>query len=369
LLGDELDGPRGRIYLIKELLETDDHRQAKVAQTHLDRCLTCRACETTCPSGVQYGELLEIGRSVLRSRTRRSLYDAFVRGWLARVLPDPRRFARWAALGRRFKWLLPKHLASQLPRAQRFVRSGAASTTPGTHTRKVLLLNGCVQRLATPGVNAAVARLCDANAIEAITADGEGCCGALNLHLGRDEEALDAMRRNLDALKPMLREVEFVVSTASGCGVTLKDYGRLLAEDTEYGVLAAEVAEKTVDVAELVDDFNVARQRDFQRVAWHAPCTLQHGQQITGRVEKILERAGYELVEVADGHLCCGSAGVYSVLQTDLAEALKSDKLAKLTASDPDVIVTANVGCQNHLQADAEIPVLHWTQLLVPQDD
>ena len=366
VLGDELDGPRGRIYLIKELLETGGRQQAATAQTHLDRCLTCRACETTCPSGVEFGELLEIGREALQTTDRR-WRDAFTRRWLGRVLPNPRKLARWAALGRLFKWLLPKRLASQLP--GRAKRRGQSPAAIATHARKVLLLQGCVQRLATPAVNVAVAKLCDDNNIETLTVDAEGCCGGLNLHLGQKADALDAMRKNLDALRPNLHEVEFVVSTASGCGVTLKDYGRLLAHDAQYSALAAEVANKTVDIAELVSDFVVQRRQTFRRVAWHAPCTLQHGQKINGRVEEILGRAGYTLVEVADGHLCCGSAGTYSVLEPELADELKRDKLAKLTADDPDVIVTANVGCQSHLQADARVPVLHWVQLLAPADD
>ena len=366
VLGDELDGPRGRIYLIKELLETDDRQQAKVAQTHLDRCLTCRACETTCPSGVQYGELLEIGRSVLKSRTTRSWRDTFSRRWLTRVLPYPQKFARWAAVGRLVKWLLPRQIAGQLP--PKIEHRDRTPVADGSYTRKILLLQGCVQRLATPAVNAAVAQLCHDNEVETITVDGEGCCGGLHLHLGQDVEALDAMRRNLDALQPILDDVEYVVSTASGCGVTLKDYGRLLAHDPKYSALAAEFAGKTVDIAELVGGFNVARKQNYRRIAWHAPCTLQHGQKLTGRVEQILERAGYELVAVNDGHLCCGSAGTYSVLQPDLADQLRTNKLANLTAHDPDVIVTANVGCQTHLQTETDLPVLHWAQLLASAD-
>ncbi|MEE8244334.1 MAG: heterodisulfide reductase-related iron-sulfur binding cluster, partial [Pseudomonadales bacterium] len=222
--------------------------------------------------------------------------------------------------------------------------------------------------LATPAVNAAVAKLCNDNEVETMTVDGEGCCGGLHLHLGQDGEALDVMRRNLDALQSILDEVEYVVSTASGCGVTLKDYGRLLAHDPKYSALAAEFAGKTIDIAELVDGFNVARKQNYQRIAWHAPCTLQHGQKLTGRVEQILERAGYELVEVDDEHLCCGSAGTYSVLQPDLADQLRTNKLVNLTAHDPDVIVTANVGCQTHLQTETDLPVLHWAQLLASAD-
>ena len=419
LLGDELDGPRGRIYLIKALLEKPGADTAEVAQTHLDRCLTCRACETTCPSGVAYGELLEIGREVVDAHQPRTLgrslgggmeqagvlkggvlrmrrvRDWLLRRWLGRVAPSVRWFPRWVALGRLLRWALPAPLAAAVPKrpaggampALGFLsapgrrpgrRPGSArghqvralSPPSEPSQRRAVLLQGCVQRQATPAVNAAAARYLSSRGVATALAPGEGCCGALNLHLGQTDRAQQAMRRNLDALAPLLEQAEWLVSTASGCGVTMKDYGRLLANDPDYGALAARVAGKTRDLAEVAQELGVSAatggrpRKAAHRVAWHPPCTLQHGQRITGVVEGLLAQAGYQLAPVKDTHLCCGSAGVYSILQPQLAEQLKADKLAGLTAGNPDLIATANVGCQTHLAAAADRPVVHWIELL-----
>ncbi len=406
LLGDELDGPRGRIYLMKGLLESTEENAADVAtvRTHLDRCLTCRGCETACPSGVQYGELLEIGREVIEQRARRTPWDALARHWLGRFAPRPQVFSRLVDVGRWFRWLLPGLLAGMLPSRAR-ANGGDAVPAPASGAssgRRVLVLRGCVQRVATPAANAAAERLLHANGIEAVWAEQEGCCGGLNLHLGQTGAALDAMRRNIDAMRPLLDRVEAVVSTASGCGVTVKDYGRLLAGDAEYATDAARIAGMTRDLAEVAASFAVLgpdRQTTPagagsdandtgeaagskmasgkaashgqaggrpRRVAWHAPCTLRHGQKLTGVVEELLHRAGFELVEVADSHLCCGSAGTYSLLQGRLAGELRDNKLANLTAGAPEVIVTANVGCQTHLASASTVPVMHWAELLAP---
>jgi glycolate oxidase iron-sulfur subunit len=358
LLGDELDGPRGRIYLIKNVLENPDSDDAvAVARTHLDRCLTCRACETTCPSGVQYGELAEIGREAIERRGGRPLGRRMVRETLQRVIPDRRIFPRLARLGRAFRWLLPGTLARQLPQGRtRFPKVVARK-------RRVVLLDGCVQGSLTPGVNATLAGLLDRKGIEAVLVSGEGCCGALALHLGDVARARQAMRANVTVLAPELKHAEAIVSTASGCGVTVKDYGRLLAAD-ELAVHATAVADATVDVAEYLSTFEFDKRTDVNRVAWHAPCTLQHGQKITGVVEQILERAGYELVPVADAHFCCGSAGTYSLLQPELARTLRDRKLESLVGAAPDVIATANVGCQTHLAGGTRVPVVHWVELL-----
>ena len=362
LLGDELDGPRGRIYLIKDMLETAE--VTPVVVQHLDRCLTCRACETTCPSGVAYGELLEIGRAYMEPEAERGLVDRWQRRWLKAVVPKPGRFRRWVRLGRLFRWLLPRRLASQVPALGR--RSARRSKGRKRLARRVVLLEGCVQRVSTPGVNDALRTLLGRRDVAVVSVAEEACCGSLALHLGDAEAAEATMRRNLDALAPHLETAGAVISTASGCGVTLKDYGRLLAADPFYAPFARLLSDKLMDVSEYLATLqpNFKRARDVRRVAWHAPCTLQHGQKLNGLVESLLIGAGYELVPVQDAHLCCGSAGTYSLLQPDLAQELKHNKLAALTGGGPEVIATANVGCQTHMSPDAPVPVVHWVELL-----
>ncbi len=356
LLGDELDGPRGRIYLIKEMLESE--QADPVVRTHLDRCLTCRACETTCPSGVRYGELLEIGRGYLERRLPRRGIDAWIRRRLLNLVPQPRRFRRWVRLGRAVRWLLPSRLRRQVPPAP---RSGGWPPPDPAAERRVLVLQGCVQRVSTPEVDGLLAELLASRGIAAVAAAGETCCGSLALHLGETERARETMTANVAALTPLLDGVEAVISTASGCGVTVKDYGRLLGGDA-----AARLAEKTLDAAEYLHRLDTTWQRraPYRRVAWHAPCTLQHGQRVRGVVERLLEAAGYELVPVAEPHLCCGAAGTYALLQPELAEPLKKRKLAALQAHGPEVIATANVGCQLHMNEGARVPVVHWLELL-----
>lgn len=346
---DELDGPRGRIYLIKDLLESGAANA--VVRTHLDRCLTCRACETTCPSGVRYGELAEIGREVLEEqRPSRSLLRLLVLG----VVPKPGLLAPLVALGRPFRPLLPRRLHRLLKRPpphRRLSRRG----------RGVLLMQGCVQRVVTPEVNAHLAGLLQARGLTPFASDSEGCCGGLALHLGRTAAAHALMRRNVAQLGA--DDVDVVISTASGCGVTLKDYGRLLGD-----AAAMRFADKVRDVAELLAEFdfdkNPINGREADTIAWHPPCTLQHGQRLTGLVEKILAAAGYRLVPVADGHLCCGSAGSYSLLQPGIAGELKERKAAALTRHGADIIATANIGCQTHLADAVGVPVVHWLELL-----
>lgn len=362
LLGDELDGPRGRIYLIKDLLETGI--ATPLARTHLDRCLTCRACETTCPSGVQYGELLEIGRETLEAELPRPAGERWLRRALLTLVPRPRLFALLAPLGRTFRWLLPARLRNALPPAPKRLRRASPEAGGAPHGR-VLLLDGCVQRAATPDVNDALAALLGGRGIEVVRASGEGCCGGLALHLGEAGPAHDAMAANVDALASHLDRVDAVISTASGCGVTVKDYGRLLASDPERAATAAQLAVMTMDAAEYLASLGGwQRGSSHERVAWHAPCTLQHGQRLRGVVEKLLGDAGYRLTAVAEPHLCCGSAGTYSVLQPALSEQLRDRKVAALEADDPTVIATANVGCQLHLAQGAGIPVVHWLTLL-----
>jgi len=361
LTNDELDGPRGRIYLIKEMLESGESNG--VAQRHLDRCLTCRACETTCPSGVEYGDLLDIGRSFLEPRQDRGLVESVVRRWLNSVVPNATAFRRWSRVGNWFQWLLPGRLRAHLPRTEK-----REPLVQKSYKRKVLVLHGCVQGVTTPRTNKAFVRLLNAHEFEVVEAKDEGCCGSLSLHLGAHDRALGQIRANVDRLNRLMQEtqVEAVVSTASGCGVTYKDYGRLLEHDAEYAAKATRLVSKILDVAEFVANENlIGKKRDgIESVAWHAPCSLQHGQKINGLVERLLRGAGYELVEVADAHLCCGSAGTYSLLQPALSESLRDCKLAVLQAGAPDVIATANVGCQTHLGVGSRVPVLHWLELL-----
>ncbi len=346
--GDELDGPRGRIYLIKGLLESGEANA--VARTHLDRCLTCRACETTCPSGVRYGELAEIGRDILEEHQPNK--GALLR-FVLNVVPNPRLLRPLMALGRPFRALLPR-------RYRRLLRPAPRSQGLPTQGR-LLLWQGCVQQVVTPEVNAHLARLLRARGMSPFVSRAERCCGGLALHLGRTETGHGLMRRNVAEL--LRDDPELIVSTASGCGVTLKDYGRLLDEPS-----ATAFAAKVRDVAEVLADFEFEKRpvadREVRKVAWHPPCTLQHGQRLTGLVEGILEAAGYTLVPVADAHLCCGSAGSYSLLQPELAGELKHRKARELSRHAPDVVATANIGCQTHLDDALDVPVVHWLELL-----
>jgi glycolate oxidase iron-sulfur subunit len=361
LLGDELDGPRGRIYLIKELLESNG--SAEVTSTHLDRCLTCRACETTCPSGVAYGELLEIGRGTVEATLKRGIVERIKRRWLVNNVANVAAFRRWMRLARLGRWLLPRRVKTLVPKRQR-----SRPIEASNHTRKVVLLNGCVQQLATPEVNATLAELLDTVGIQCVTADNETCCGGLALHLADDNAAMETMRNNVDALFEVAQGSEAILSTASGCGVTIKDYGRLLASDPLYTRRAEWVAARTRDVSEYLARHlaKVAKVDGIEAVAWQAPCTLQHGQQLTRVVESILRRAGYRLVSVRDPHLCCGSAGTYSILQPKLSAELRARKLEALLADQPDVIATANVGCQTHLAGATKTKVVHWLELIRP---
>jgi glycolate oxidase iron-sulfur subunit len=364
LLGDELDGPRGRIYLIKQVLE--GATPTEKTQLHLDRCLTCRSCETTCPSGVRYGHLVDIGRKVVDARVPRPAIEqarrsALRRGLLARPL-----FGAALAAGRLARGFLPSSLARRIPHSR-----PAGEWPAPRHARRMLIAEGCVQPALAPNIDAATARVLDRIGITPLRAADAHCCGALSHHLGEHEEALDFARRNIDAWWPHLdRDCEAVIVTASGCGVHVRDYGHLLAHDPQYAEKARRISELSRDPIEIVAaEWKriaplVAMDLGAVKVAFHSPCTLQHGLRVRGMVEDILQALGYTLTPVSDAHLCCGSAGTYSILQPELATRLRDNKLASLESGHPKVIATANIGCLTHLAAGTRRPVRHWIELL-----
>ena len=360
LLGNELDSPRGRIYLMKQVLEGEQATER--TQLHLDRCLTCRACETTCPSGVEYGKLLDIGRELVDREVSREFFDRTMRTILQLVVPNTillkvMMFFAWLS-----RPILPASMRSKIPSKEPAGRWPAT-----THIRRMIIHQGCVQRVTKPGINAAAARYLDANSISAIRTN-DACCGALGLHLGNREFFERYARKNIDAWWPQIKSgVEAIVSTASGCGVTIKDYGDLLKRDPDYAEKARHVSELTVDISEVaVEAVAPSEKKRFARVAFQSPCTLQHGQKNVNTVEKILNRHGVDTTRVANSHLCCGSAGVYSLMQREISQQLLNNKLTALKNGQPECIVTANIGCLMHLESKSEIPVKHWVQVVAP---
>jgi glycolate oxidase iron-sulfur subunit len=362
LLGDELDGPRGRIYLIKQVLEGAEPTHK--TQLHLDRCLTCRNCETTCPSGVKYGRLVDIGRKVVEQRVARPLGERIKRTTLKEALPQRGLFKAAFKAGQAVRPLLSKDLQDKLQPVR------PAGTWPTReHARKMLVLDGCVQPAMGPNINAATARVLDALGVQLVVAPKAGCCGAVRYHMNDQEGGLDDMRRNIDAWWPYVDKVEAIVMTASGCGVTVKEYGHLLAHDSEYADKAKRISALTKDLSEIMPQFETELAARMQgklekRVAYHPPCTLQHGQQIRGKVEGVLRAVGVDVVLCAESHLCCGSAGTYSVLQPEIAHQLRDRKLANLEATGAAEIVSANIGCLTHLQSGTDMPVTHWIELI-----
>jgi len=350
VLGDDLDSPRGRIYLIKRVLEGAEVTGR--TRLHLDRCLTCRACETTCPSGVRYGHLVDIGRAVVEARAPRPALDRLRRALLAFAIPRRSLFGAALAVARALGLQPRRRPAGAWPQAR--------------HARRMLVLAGCVQPSLGPSINAAAARVLDRAGVSLIEAPGAGCCGAVRFHLNRQDDGRDDMRALIDAWWPLVErgEVEAIVMTASGCGATVKEYGHLLASDPRYAEKAARIASLTKDLCEVVDPEAISATRSRERVAFQSPCSLQHGQQLRGKVEGLLVAAGYTLAPVDDAHLCCGSAGTYSLLNPSLANELRARKLAALQAGGPRSIATANIGCLSHLQTAAAVPVRHWIELL-----
>ncbi|WP_312830680.1 glycolate oxidase subunit GlcF [Pseudomonas rhodesiae] len=359
LLGDELDGPRGRIYLIKQVLEGNE--VTAKTQLHLDRCLSCRNCETTCPSGVQYHNLLDIGRAVVDAQVPRPLGQRMLRESLRAVLPRPALFKALTQAGQIFRPFLPELLKAKLP-------SQAAPAKPRPeprHARRVLMLEGCVQPTLSPNTNAATARVLDRLGISVSPIREAGCCGAVDYHLNAQEKGLARARQNIDAWWPAVEAgAEAIVQTASGCGAFVKDYGHLLENDPLYADKAKRVSALAKDLVEVLCEEPVEdlHMNGDKRLAFHCPCTLQHAQKLGGSVETVLRRLGFSLTDVPDGHLCCGSAGTYSITQPQLSRQLRDNKMNALESGNPEVIVTANIGCQTHLESAGRTPVRHWIE-------
>ena len=364
LLGNELDGPRGRIYLMKQVLE--GMQPTRETQLHLDRCLTCRNCETTCPSGVDYAHLVDIGRKIVDAKVERPAAEKAVRWALKEGLPSPL-FAPAMALGQLVRPLLPASLKNKVPPKQ-----AIGSIPTRSHARKVLMLEGCVQPAMSPNINAATRRVLDAAGIQTLVAPKAGCCGAVKFHLNDQDGGKAQMRANIDAWWPLVEtgQIEAIVMNASGCGVTVKEYGHILQDDSHYAEKAKKISDLTKDLSEQLPDLVEKLQgkvsaKAAQQVAFHPPCTLQHGQQLRGGVEQHLGALGFKInVASCEAHLCCGSAGTYSVLQPELAYQLRDRKLGNLNEMNPEVIVSANIGCITHLQSGTQTPVKHWVELL-----
>lgn len=361
LLGNELDGPRGRIYLIKQMLEGEPVTDK--TQLHLDRCLTCRNCETTCPSGVTYHALLDIGREMLERRVERPVAERVLRAGLRHVIPRARTFGALLKVGRMMRPVLPAALGEKIPPA-----AAVAKERPAVrHARRMLMLEGCAQRSLSPNTNAAAARVLDRLGISIEAAPEAGCCGATDYHLNAQQAGLERARRNIDAWWPRVQAgAEAIIQTASGCGAFVKEYGHLLRDDPAYAAKARRISEIARDLGEVLADapLEQLQVRADQRVAFHCPCTLQHAQKLGGSVEGVLGRLGFDLAPVPDAHLCCGSAGTYSFTQPVLARQLRDNKLDALESGSPDVIATANIGCQTHLGAGGRTPVRHWIEIV-----
>jgi len=364
LLGDELDSPRGRIYLMKQMLEGAP--VTRRTQLHLDRCLTCRACETTCPSGVEYGKLADIGRNLLEEKVQRTGGDRLRRWFLKTTLPHRGLFGFALAVGRVFRAVLPNAVASRVPE----VRPRGA-IPEARHGRRMLVLAGCVQPSLAPSINASAARLFDRIGISLVEAPQAGCCGAVTHHLNYQEEALGYVKRNIDAWWPHVEAgAEAIVITASGCGTMVKDYGHLLRHDPGYAAKAERISGLARDVSEVIAGERQALAGKFRApddrmsIAFHSPCSLQHGLKIVGTVEAILRDAGFTLTPVPDSHLCCGSAGTYSILEPELSKRLLHAKVSALTSGQPAEIATANIGCLAHIATESGVPVRHWIELV-----
>ncbi|MES9942424.1 MAG: glycolate oxidase subunit GlcF [Candidatus Thiodiazotropha sp. 6PLUC2] len=368
LLGNELDGPRGRIYQVKQLLEGAAPTAA--VQQHLDRCLLCRACETTCPSGVDYGRLLEIGRQHLHDHQSRTLTDRSLRWLLRKTLPNRSLFASLLGLGRIFKPFLPAAIGRAIPQKEQLSENDWPSQE---HPRKMLILDGCVQPSLAPGINLATAQVLDRLGISLIRTPQAGCCGAVEHHLDDHTASRQAARQNIDLWLPLLQQqAELLIITASGCAQMVKTYDQLLADDPDYAAKARELVSRCKDIAEVINQEDIkpliCEMERHPRIAFHSSCTLQHGQKLSGVVESLLSNIGYTLTAVEEPHLCCGSAGTYSILQPQLSAQLGARKTEALLKGEPELIATANIGCLSHIakMTPTDIPVVHWIELLTP---
>jgi glycolate oxidase iron-sulfur subunit len=363
LLGDELDSPRGRIYLMKQMLE--GAAVTERTRTHLDRCLTCRACETTCPSGVEYGKLVDIGRDLVEKKVPRTPWERMKRWALAQVLPSRWLFAAALGLGRLTRPLLPASLAQKIPAAR-----PVGEWPKPRHPRRMLVLAGCVQPSLAPSINAAAARVLDRLGIALVEAPGAGCCGAVTHHLNFQPDALAYVKANIDAWWPHVEAgVEAIVITASGCGTMVADYGHLLRGDAAYAAKAERISGLARDISQVIAGERAAIAARMhgakpEKIAFHSPCSLQHGLKLRGVVEPILADAGFTLTHVHDAHMCCGSAGTYAILQPELSKELLRDKVRSLESGKPLRIATANIGCLAHLESGAHVPVRHWIEML-----
>lgn len=357
---DERDGPRGRIYLIRQMLEKGE--ASSRTRVHFDRCLTCRACETTCPSGVQYGRLIDIGRSLVEEHKTRGTFSGAVRRGLRMVVPHPSRFGFFLRLGRMLRWGLPSGIRQKIPPRQK-----ALSWPEPVHLRRMLVLRGCVQASATPRTNAAAARIFDRLGVSLVEVAEAGCCGAASQHLSAHEEALSFARRNIDAWWPQIESgAEAIMITASGCGNMIEEYGHLLRNDPLYADKARHVSELARDISDLLLDEKLSELPKLTRpirLAVHCPCSLQHGQRQPDSIDRLMQAIGAELAPTEERHLCCGSAGTYSILQPSLSQRLLKRKLKALEGGSPERIVTGNVGCQLHLATRSDVPVQHWIEL------
>jgi glycolate oxidase iron-sulfur subunit len=363
LLGDECDSPRGRIYLIKQVLE--GQTPTVKTQLHLDRCLTCRACETVCPSAVHYGRLVDIGRNIVEMQVSRPMLSKWQRWLLKNILPFRQRFSILLWFGQTFRFLLPATLKRQVP-----AKYKVKNYPNHLHQRQMLLLEGCVQPALAPNIHWATMTVLDRLGIRLIVAPKSGCCGALHYHLADHEQGLEFMRRNIDAWYPYLEQgIEAIITNASGCGVMIKGYAEALKHDQNYAKKAEKVSALAKDLSEILiaeDLSRLALPAQKPKIAFHAPCTLQHGQKLSGRVENLLTYLGFCLTSISDSHLCCGSAGTYSLLQPELSQKLLFNKIRSLEQGEPDLIVTANIGCLTHLQSATTKSIKHWVELLVP---
>ncbi len=379
LLGDERDSPRGRIYLMKDMFEGGREASNEVT-FHVDRCLSCLSCMTTCPSGVDYMHLVDLARAHIEETHTRPIKERLIRRMLEAVVPDPKRFAwalRLAMLGKPFKGLLGfiglKEMAAMLDLAGKSGRVGkvvepGVIPAVGSRKKRVALLTGCAQQPLRPAINEATIRLLTHHGVEVVIAEDQGCCGALVHHMGREEQAVEAARRNVDAWTTLMRHepLDAIIINASGCGTMVKDYGHLLTRDEGYRERAEHIADITRDITEFMAEIGLRAPERWSdlKVAYHSACSMQHGQRLTIQPRALLEQAGFTVVDIPEGHICCGSAGTYNILQPELAGELRDRKARNIESVAPDLVAAGNIGCITQLQGENQIPILHTVELL-----